>query len=157
MTFFLMKEKSFLLRGKIRKRYVFKLFTLLKKKNPSKINSKFTPDSLPWFYSAWCFHCRAFVENVGLPPVVQYLSWAPEGNKMASWRRDLPTFHACVSHPQAYSAVCLVTQAYVADYNVYVKANITAEAVQVTSNGKKNEILNGVPDWVYEGEEHSAV
>lgn len=76
---------------------------------------------------------------------------------MASWRRDLPTFHPCVSHPQANSAVCLVTQAYVADYNVYVKANITAEAVQVTSNGKKNEILNGVPDWVYEGEEHSAV
>uniref|UniRef100_A0A3Q2Y8A8 Fibroblast activation protein, alpha n=1 Tax=Hippocampus comes TaxID=109280 RepID=A0A3Q2Y8A8_HIPCM len=75
-------------------------------------------------YSFYSLKSWAFVENVGLPPVVQYLSWAPEGNKMA----------------------------YVADYNVYVKANITAEAVQVTSNGKKNEILNGVPDWVYEEE-----
>uniref|UniRef100_A0A3Q2Y6Q1 Fibroblast activation protein, alpha n=1 Tax=Hippocampus comes TaxID=109280 RepID=A0A3Q2Y6Q1_HIPCM len=53
------------------------------------------------------------------------------------------------SYTAAYSFYSLKS-AYVADYNVYVKANITAEAVQVTSNGKKNEILNGVPDWVYE-------
>lgn len=42
-------------------------------------------------------------------------------------------------------------QAYVWDYNIYLKADATAEAVQVTKNGKVNEILNGVPDWVYEG------
>uniref|UniRef100_A0A8D3DNH6 Fibroblast activation protein, alpha n=1 Tax=Scophthalmus maximus TaxID=52904 RepID=A0A8D3DNH6_SCOMX len=30
--------------------------------------------------------------------------------------------------------------------------DVGAEAVQVTHNGKKNEILNGVPDWVYEEE-----
>lgn len=43
------------------------------------------------------------------------------------------------------------SQAYVWDYNIYLKTNATAEAVQVTQNGKVNEILNGVPDWVYEG------
>uniref|UniRef100_A0A8C9ZJ26 Fibroblast activation protein, alpha n=1 Tax=Sander lucioperca TaxID=283035 RepID=A0A8C9ZJ26_SANLU len=37
-------------------------------------------------------------------------------------------------------------------FNVFFKSNVTAEAVQVTHNGKKNEILNGVPDWVYEEE-----
>lgn len=42
-------------------------------------------------------------------------------------------------------------QAYVWDYNIYLKTDATAEAVQVTKNGKVNEILNGVPDWVYEG------
>lgn len=42
-------------------------------------------------------------------------------------------------------------QAYVSDYNIFFKSNVTAEAVQVTHNGKKNEILNGVPDWVYGG------
>uniref|UniRef100_A0A671SNH0 Interferon induced with helicase C domain 1 n=1 Tax=Sinocyclocheilus anshuiensis TaxID=1608454 RepID=A0A671SNH0_9TELE len=42
--------------------------------------------------------------------------------------------------------------AYVWDYNIYLKKNATAEAVQVTHNGKVNKILNGVPDWVYEEE-----
>lgn len=42
-------------------------------------------------------------------------------------------------------------QAYVWDYNIYLKKNATAEAIQVTQNGKANKILNGVPDWVYEG------
>uniref|UniRef100_A0A8C1N7G4 Fibroblast activation protein, alpha n=1 Tax=Cyprinus carpio TaxID=7962 RepID=A0A8C1N7G4_CYPCA len=43
-------------------------------------------------------------------------------------------------------------QAYVWNYNIYLKKNATAEAVQVTHNGKVNKILNGVPDWVYEEE-----
>lgn len=42
-------------------------------------------------------------------------------------------------------------QAYVSDYNLFFKSDVNAEAVQVTHNGKKNEILNGIPDWVYEG------
>uniref|UniRef100_A0A671QA15 Dipeptidyl peptidase 4-like n=1 Tax=Sinocyclocheilus anshuiensis TaxID=1608454 RepID=A0A671QA15_9TELE len=42
--------------------------------------------------------------------------------------------------------------AYVWEYNIYLKKNATAEAVQVTHNGKVNEIHNGVPDWVYEEE-----
>lgn len=37
------------------------------------------------------------------------------------------------------------------DFNIFLKSDVTAEAVQVTHNGKKNEIFNGVPDWVYEG------
>uniref|UniRef100_A0A669BZK9 Fibroblast activation protein, alpha n=1 Tax=Oreochromis niloticus TaxID=8128 RepID=A0A669BZK9_ORENI len=39
--------------------------------------------------------------------------------------------------------------------NKYVSVHhvtIADEAVQLTHNGKKNEILNGVPDWVYEEE-----
>uniref|UniRef100_A0A8C2WN83 Fibroblast activation protein, alpha n=1 Tax=Cyclopterus lumpus TaxID=8103 RepID=A0A8C2WN83_CYCLU len=43
-------------------------------------------------------------------------------------------------------------QAYVADFNVFFKSDVTSETVQVTHNGEKNEILNGVPDWVYEEE-----
>uniref|UniRef100_A0A673K096 Dipeptidyl peptidase 4-like n=1 Tax=Sinocyclocheilus rhinocerous TaxID=307959 RepID=A0A673K096_9TELE len=42
--------------------------------------------------------------------------------------------------------------AYVWDYNIYLKKNATAEAIQVTHNGKVNKIHNGVPDWVYEEE-----
>lgn len=37
------------------------------------------------------------------------------------------------------------------DFNIFFKSDVTAEAVQVTHNGKRNEILNGIPDWVYEG------
>uniref|UniRef100_A0A8C5IAB6 Dipeptidyl peptidase 4-like n=1 Tax=Gouania willdenowi TaxID=441366 RepID=A0A8C5IAB6_GOUWI len=48
-------------------------------------------------------------------------------------------------------------QAYVSDYNIFLKPNATAaEAIQVTHNGKKNEILNGIPDWVYEEEVFAA-
>uniref|UniRef100_A0AAX7UJ42 Uncharacterized protein n=1 Tax=Astatotilapia calliptera TaxID=8154 RepID=A0AAX7UJ42_ASTCA len=44
-------------------------------------------------------------------------------------------------------------QAYISDFNIFFKSNVSAdEAVQLTHNGKKNEILNGVPDWVYEEE-----
>uniref|UniRef100_A0A665UEE1 Dipeptidyl peptidase 4-like n=1 Tax=Echeneis naucrates TaxID=173247 RepID=A0A665UEE1_ECHNA len=45
-----------------------------------------------------------------------------------------------------------IFQAYVSDYNIFLKSDVTAEAVQLTHNGKKNEILNGIPDWVYEEE-----
>uniref|UniRef100_A0A8D3EAA4 Fibroblast activation protein, alpha n=1 Tax=Scophthalmus maximus TaxID=52904 RepID=A0A8D3EAA4_SCOMX len=65
-----------------------------------------------------------FVTPVTLPTVVQYFTWAPTGH----------------------------TYAYVSDFNIFFKADVGAEAVQVTHNGKKNEILNGVPDWVYEEE-----
>ena len=46
----------------------------------------------------------------------------------------------------------LPVQAYISDFNIYLTATVTSEPVQVTFNGKKNEILNGVPDWAYEGE-----
>uniref|UniRef100_A0A673D0C8 Dipeptidyl peptidase 4-like n=1 Tax=Sphaeramia orbicularis TaxID=375764 RepID=A0A673D0C8_9TELE len=46
----------------------------------------------------------------------------------------------------------LFLQAYVSDFNIFITSNVTAEPVQVTHNGKKNEVLNGVPDWIYEEE-----
>lgn len=55
-----------------------------------------------------------------------------------------------VKSSETLVCVCL-PQVYVHDYNIFLKSDVTAEAVQVTTNGKKNEILNGVPDWVYEG------
>ncbi|XP_072253206.1 dipeptidyl peptidase 4 [Leuresthes tenuis] len=65
-----------------------------------------------------------FITPVSLPPVIQYFTFAPTGNKYA----------------------------YISDFNIYLKSDVSAETVQVTHNGKKNEILNGVPDWVYEEE-----
>uniref|UniRef100_A0A674CKP5 Dipeptidyl-peptidase 4 n=1 Tax=Salmo trutta TaxID=8032 RepID=A0A674CKP5_SALTR len=47
-------------------------------------------------------------------------------------------------------------QAFVWENDVYVKTSPTAKAVQVTSNGKHNKILNGIPDWVYEEEMFSS-
>ncbi|KAM6945826.1 dipeptidyl peptidase 4-like [Aplochiton taeniatus] len=48
------------------------------------------------------------------------------------------------------------SKAYVWENNVYVKVSPTAVAGQVTLNGKQNEILNGIPDWVYEEEMFSS-
>ncbi|XP_049449959.1 dipeptidyl peptidase 4 [Epinephelus fuscoguttatus] len=75
-------------------------------------------------YSIYDRESSTFITPVNLPTVVQYFTFAPTGNKYA----------------------------YVFDYNIYFKSDVTAEAVQVTFNGKKNEILNGIPDWVYEEE-----
>ena len=42
-------------------------------------------------------------------------------------------------------------QAYVLDFDLYV-FNLTAdELVALTSDGRENEVYNGIPDWVYEG------
>ena len=43
-------------------------------------------------------------------------------------------------------------QAYVWENDVYVMSNATGPAERVTHNGEHNVILNGIPDWVYEGE-----
>ncbi|XP_047457847.1 dipeptidyl peptidase 4 [Mugil cephalus] len=75
-------------------------------------------------YSIYDRERSTFVTPANLPPVIQYFAWAPTGNKYA----------------------------YVSDFNVFFKSDVTAEVVQVTRNGKKNEVLNGVPDWVYEEE-----
>ncbi|XP_059199018.1 dipeptidyl peptidase 4 [Centropristis striata] len=75
-------------------------------------------------YSIYDRESSTFVLPANLPTDVQYFSWALTGSKYA----------------------------YVSGYNVFFKSDVTAEAVQVTHNGKKNEILNGVPDWVYEEE-----
>lgn len=39
------------------------------------------------------------------------------------------------------------------NYNIYIKPNATAEPIQVTNDGKVNQILNGIPDWCYEGQQ----
>uniref|UniRef100_A0A9J8B5X8 Fibroblast activation protein, alpha n=1 Tax=Cyprinus carpio carpio TaxID=630221 RepID=A0A9J8B5X8_CYPCA len=70
------------------------------------------------------YNMEEFLSKVQIPPVTQFLVWAPVENKLA----------------------------YIWEYNIYLKKNATAEAVQVTHNGKVNEIQNGVPDWVYEEE-----
>uniref|UniRef100_A0A672IKT0 Dipeptidyl peptidase 4-like n=1 Tax=Salarias fasciatus TaxID=181472 RepID=A0A672IKT0_SALFA len=76
-------------------------------------------------YSIYDREASKFVTTVNLPHEVQYFTWAPAGNKYA----------------------------FVYDYNIFLMVNATdSGAVQLTTNGKKNEILNGVPDWVYEEE-----
>ncbi|GAA3509116.1 S9 family peptidase [Aquimarina addita] len=42
--------------------------------------------------------------------------------------------------------------AYVQDNNLFMLNFLTGEEIQLTSDGKKNEIINGVTDWVYEEE-----
>ncbi|MHA7055874.1 S9 family peptidase [Aquimarina sp. M1] len=42
--------------------------------------------------------------------------------------------------------------AYVFDNNIYVLNFVTGEEIQLTDDGKKNEIINGITDWVYEEE-----
>ncbi|MEE0979659.1 MAG: alpha/beta fold hydrolase [Muribaculaceae bacterium] len=42
--------------------------------------------------------------------------------------------------------------AFVADNNIYLKKLIFNTEVAVTTDGKKNEVINGVPDWTYEEE-----
>ncbi|XP_061580470.1 prolyl endopeptidase FAP [Cololabis saira] len=65
-----------------------------------------------------------YVTSANLPPVIQFFIWASKGNQYA----------------------------YVSDFNIFLSSGATTEAVQLTHNGKKNEILNGIPDWVYEEE-----
>lgn len=46
--------------------------------------------------------------------------------------------------------------AFVADNNIYIRKLDYQTEVEVTSDGEKNHIINGVPDWVYEEEfEHN--
>ena len=42
--------------------------------------------------------------------------------------------------------------AYVKDNNVYIKRLDTGETITVTTDGRKNAIIYGVPDWVYQEE-----
>jgi len=42
--------------------------------------------------------------------------------------------------------------AYVFDNNLFIKILATDKDIQITADGKKNEIINGVTDWVYEEE-----
>ncbi len=42
--------------------------------------------------------------------------------------------------------------AYVLDNNIYMLNFVTGQEIQLTDDGKKNEIINGITDWVYEEE-----
>lgn len=42
--------------------------------------------------------------------------------------------------------------AFVADNNLYYKDLIAGQISQITHDGEKNKIINGLPDWVYEEE-----
>jgi dipeptidyl-peptidase-4 len=42
--------------------------------------------------------------------------------------------------------------AYVSDNNLFIKNIISGKIIQVTNDGKKNHIINGASDWVYEEE-----
>ena len=42
--------------------------------------------------------------------------------------------------------------AFVFENNVYIKDLASGNEIQVSTDGKKNEIINGAPDWVYEEE-----
>ncbi|KAJ8394521.1 hypothetical protein AAFF_G00045310 [Aldrovandia affinis] len=79
-------------------------------------------------YSIYDLESMRFVTPSYIPQKVHYITWAPTGNKMA----------------------------FVWNYNVYLKPNATAAAVQVTTNGEENKILNGIPDWSYEEEMFAA-
>uniref|UniRef100_A0A3B3ZSS7 Uncharacterized protein n=1 Tax=Periophthalmus magnuspinnatus TaxID=409849 RepID=A0A3B3ZSS7_9GOBI len=65
---------------------------------------------------------------------------ALESNYTKKWRH---------SYSASYTIFNRET-AYVSDFNVFLKSDVNADAVQVTFNGKENEISNGIPDWTYE-------
>uniref|UniRef100_A0A665UH24 Dipeptidyl peptidase 4-like n=1 Tax=Echeneis naucrates TaxID=173247 RepID=A0A665UH24_ECHNA len=67
------------------------------------------------------------------------------------WRHSFTASYSIYDR-EVYPNPHCIFQAYVSDYNIFLKSDVTAEAVQLTHNGKKNEILNGIPDWVYEEE-----
>ncbi len=42
--------------------------------------------------------------------------------------------------------------AYIKQNNLYIKDLQTGKTLQITTDGEKNKIINGIPDWVYEEE-----
>uniref|UniRef100_A0A8C4X781 Fibroblast activation protein, alpha n=1 Tax=Erpetoichthys calabaricus TaxID=27687 RepID=A0A8C4X781_ERPCA len=50
----------------------------------------------------------------------------------------------------------ILIEAFIWKNNVYLKLEPYQDYLQVTTNGKKNEIYNGIPDWVYEEEVFSS-
>uniref|UniRef100_A0A8C2BKB6 Dipeptidyl-peptidase 4 n=1 Tax=Cyprinus carpio TaxID=7962 RepID=A0A8C2BKB6_CYPCA len=74
-------------------------------------------------YSIYDLEKRDFI-NTDIPHEIQYLAWSPTGHKLA----------------------------FVWQNNVFVKETPTSAFMQVTTDGAHNQILNGIPDWVYEEE-----
>ncbi|XP_038645600.1 dipeptidyl peptidase 4-like isoform X3 [Scyliorhinus canicula] len=90
--------------------------------------SKLWRHSFTASYSIFDLKSRVFVTNANLPQEIQYISWAPVGH----------------------------TLVYVWNNNIYLKTNPTSPAVPITTNGEKNKIYNGIPDWIYEEEMFSS-
>uniref|UniRef100_A0A672VAD4 Fibroblast activation protein alpha n=1 Tax=Strigops habroptila TaxID=2489341 RepID=A0A672VAD4_STRHB len=65
-----------------------------------------------------------FVTENQLPRKIQYISWSPVGHKLV----------------------------YVYQNNIYLKQSPREAPIKITTDGKQNEIFNGIPDWVYEEE-----
>ncbi|XP_048391079.1 dipeptidyl peptidase 4 isoform X2 [Stegostoma tigrinum] len=86
--------------------------------------SKLWRHSFTASYSIYDVKSRQFVANTTLPQQIQYIAWAPVGH----------------------------TLVYVWNYNIYLKTDPTSSSINITTNGKKNEIYNGIPDWIYEEE-----
>lgn len=91
-------------------------------------HSKLWRHSFTASYSIYDRDSQKFLTNSYIPDEVQYFSWAPVGNKLA----------------------------YVWENDVHVMNGPETEPVRVTSNGRENRILNGIPDWVYEEEMFSS-
>ncbi|XP_044044236.1 dipeptidyl peptidase 4-like isoform X2 [Siniperca chuatsi] len=90
-------------------------------------HSKLWRHSFTASYSLYDFEGKSFTPS-DIPDNVQYFAWAPEGNKLA----------------------------FVWKNNVYIKTSPGSARQQVTFNGEENQILNGIPDWVYEEEMFSS-
>lgn len=46
---------------------------------------------------------------------------------------------------------------WVVENNLYFKPNLLASEIGMETNGGKNAIFNGIPDWVYEGEKQCLI
>ena len=75
-------------------------------------------------------YCVYFLESKEIQPIsenkIQEPTFSPDGNKVA----------------------------YVYNNNIYIKNLINNGTIQVTFDGEKNKIINGITDWVYEEEFH---
>ncbi|MCM1484372.1 MAG: S9 family peptidase [Muribaculaceae bacterium] len=107
-------------------------------------------------------------------PSIQGFTMSPDGSKIMVWRdlkmvyrrsftasyyvyeirskllkplsEERPRQQAPIFSPDGRMA------AYVSDNNIYIKKLDYGTDIAVTTDGKKNMIINGVPDWTYEEE-----
>uniref|UniRef100_A0A671YNK4 Dipeptidyl-peptidase 4 n=1 Tax=Sparus aurata TaxID=8175 RepID=A0A671YNK4_SPAAU len=85
----------------------------------------------------------------------KYVAFMSNYSKL--WRHSFTATYSLYDLETGYVFVfSMYFQAYVWNYNVYVKSAPESKPVQVTINGEYNVILNGIPDWVYEEEMFSS-
>ena len=76
----------------------------------------------------------------------QYVSWSPNAQYIVSKLPLWPPGHTLWLRPPYF------LQAYVLDYDIYVLAKSSTSLTAITSGGSEMGVVNGIPDWVYEGE-----